>query len=96
MACVKQDLTGFGTTQRKEVLDGLKGGELLYTSGHVMLYLGCVGEEYYILHNTSTEARDDGGKDEFYRCLITTTDLGKSGQTILERLIQMNALFSID
>lgn len=96
MVCVKQDLTGFGTTQRKEVLDGLKGGELLYTSGHVMLYLGCVGEEYYILHNTSTEARDDGGKDEFYRCLITTTDLGKSGQTILERLIQMNALFSID
>ena len=82
--------------ERKEVLDGLQGGELLYTSGHVMLYLGKADENYYVLHNTSTESRDDGGKDEFYRCLITTTSPGKRGQTILDRLIQVNALFPID
>ena len=96
MDCVKTDLSGLGLQERREVLDGLQGGELLYTSGHVMLYLGQAGGEYYILHNTSTEDRDDGKKDEFYRCVITTTGLGKTGQTITERLIQMNALLPID
>ena len=96
MDCVKQELSAFGLRQRQSFLDGLQGGELLYTSGHVMLYLGNADGEYYVLHNTSTESRDDGGKDEFYRCVITTTGLGKTGQTILERLIQMNALISID
>lgn len=96
MDCRQIDMSGFEIRQREALLDGLQGGELLYTSGHVMLYLGSENGAYYILHNTSTESRDDGGKDEFYCCVITTTGLGKSGQTILERLIQMNALFSID
>ena len=96
MDCEKLELSGMGNEARREVLDGLQGGELLYTSGHVMLYLGKVDGEYYVLHNTSTESRDDGGKDEFYRCVITTMGLGKTGQTIQERLIQMNALFPID
>ncbi len=96
MDCEKLTMSSLGTGQRREALDRLQGGELLYTSGHVMLYLGKVDGEYYVLHNTSTEARDDGGQDEFYRCVITTMGLGKTGQTILERLIQMNALFPID
>lgn len=96
MDCEKQELSMLGIGQRRDVLDSLQGGELLYTSGHVMLYLGKADGEYYVLHNTSTESRDDGGKDEFYRCVITTMGLGKTGQTILERLIQMNALFPID
>ena len=93
MDCEKQEMAAFGEAQRKEALDQLQGGELLYTSGHVMLYLGKTDGEYYVLHNTSTESRDDGGLDEFYRCVITTMRLGKSGQTILERLIQRNTLF---
>lgn len=96
MDCEKQEMSALGIEQRKDALDNLQGGELLYTSGHVMLYLGKVDGEYYVLHNTSTESRDDGGKDEFYRCVITTMRLGKTNQTILERLIQMNALFPID
>ena len=96
MDCEKMNLSGMADKERREVLDSLQGGELLYTSGHVMLYLGKVDGEYYVLHNTSTESRDDGGKDEFYRCVITTMGLGKTGQTIIERLIQMNALFPID
>ena len=96
MDCAKQELSELGTKQRQEALDSLRGGELLYTSGHVMLYLGKTDGEYYVLHNTSTESRDDGGKDEFYRCVITTLQLGKAGQTILERLLQRNALFPID
>jgi len=96
MDCAKQELASFGIVQRQEMLNRLQGGELLYTSGHVMLYLGKTDSEYYVLHNTSTESRDDGGKDEFYRCVITTMGLGKTGQTILERLIQWNALFPID
>lgn len=96
MDCTKQELSALGTGQRREALDRMQGGELLYTSGHVMLYLGTADGEYYVLHNTSTEARDDGGKDEFYRCVITTMGLGKKGQTILERLIQRNTLFPID
>lgn len=93
MDCAKQDLSGLGAGQRRNALDCLQGGELLYTSGHVMLYLGKVDGEYYVLHNTSTESRDDGGKDEFYRCVITSMSLGKTGQTILDRLIQLNTLF---
>jgi len=96
MDCEKQEMSALGIGQRQEMLDSLQGGELLYTSGHVMVYLGKAGGEYYVLHNTSTESRDDGGKDEFYRCVITTMGLGKTNQTILERLIQMNALFPID
>lgn len=96
MDCEKQEMSTLGVGQRQAVLDSLQGGELLYTSGHVMLYLGKADGEYYVLHNTSTESRDDGGKDEFYRCVITTMGLGKKGQTILERLIQMNGLFPID
>ncbi len=93
MDCEKTVLSGMSDKECREVLDGLQGGELLYTSGHVMLYLGKVDGEYYVLHNTSTESRDDGGKDEFYRCVITTMSLGKTGQTILERLLQINTLF---
>jgi len=96
MECEKQELSALGTKERQEVLDSLQGGELLYTSGHVMLYLGQADGVDYVLHNTSTEARDDGGTDAFYRCVITTMGLGKTGQTIKERLIQMNALFPID
>jgi len=90
MDCVKQEMSDLGMGERRELLDGLQGGELLYTSGHVMLYLGKADGEYYVLHNTSTESRDDGGSEEFYRCVITTMGLGKTGQTILERLIQVN------
>ncbi len=96
MDCEKTALSGMSDKERREVLDGLQGGELLYTSGHVMLYLGKVDGEYYVLHNTSTESRDDGGKDEFYCCVITTMSLGKTGQTIMERLLQINTLFPID
>lgn len=96
MDCEKIIMSDMRLQQRKDLLDSLQGGELLYTSGHVMLYLGKVDGAYFILHNTSTEARDDGGTDAFYRCVITTTGLGKTGQTILERLIQMNTLISID
>ncbi len=96
MDCEKMELSGMGVEKRRDMLDGLQGGELLYTSGHVMLYLGKTDGEYYVLHNTSTESRNDGGSDEFYCCVITTMGLGKTGQTILERLIQMNALFPID
>lgn len=96
MDCRKLELSGQGAGERRKIMGGLAGGELLYTSGHVMLYLGQVDGEAYVLHNTSTESRDDGGTDEFYRCVITTMSIGKKGQTILERLIQMNTLFPID
>jgi hypothetical protein len=38
------------TGDRKIILDGLKTGGLLFMKGHVMMYLGKFGNEYYVIH----------------------------------------------
>jgi len=38
------------TEERKIILDGLKTGDILFMKGHVMMYLGKFGNEYYVIH----------------------------------------------
>ena len=63
------NVTSSNNAQKKEILDNLFVGSLVFVSGHVMMYLGKVGNDYYIIHNFNSY----GG------CNITTTNLIRSG-----------------
>lgn len=87
-----ETVSSYNATQKKEVLDALEAGALLYSPGHVMLYLGNYEDEYYILHNTTTEFLSDGTQKSFHRCVISPMSLGKKGETILEQLLDIKVL----
>jgi len=80
---------GYTVAEKKELLEQKTLGTLFYTPGHVMLYLGEYEGEYYVLHNTTTEALTDGTEEAFYRCVITSMSLGEKNETILERLLEI-------
>ena len=65
------NVTSSSDSQKKQILDHLSVGSLVFVSGHVMMYLGKVGNDYYIIHNFNSY----GG------CNITTTNLIRSGST---------------
>lgn len=88
MAWSGEKVSGYSSSERKELLEQTDMGTLLYSSGHVMLYLGEYEGEYYILHNTTTERLQDGTEESFYRCVITSMSLGEKEKTILERLLE--------
>ena len=84
-----ETVSAYNIQQRKELLNQLPAGVLLYSPGHVMLYLGKHEGEYYILHNTTTEVLSDGTEKGYYRCVISPMSLGKKGKTILEQLLEV-------
>ena len=71
MPYVLHDVQGYTDMAKKEILNDLQCGSLVFVSGHVMMYLGKVGNNYYIIHNFSS----GGG------CNISTTNLIRSGST---------------
>ncbi len=92
MAGVMLDLSVLANNDRLFQIAEYPAGSLLFMPGHVMLYLGDFDGTAYILHNTTTAARDDGESDDYYCCCITTLNIGKTGRTLLDRLIQISAL----
>lgn len=88
--------SGYNITERKELLEKKELGTLLYTSGHVMLYLGEYEGEYYVLHNTTTEVLPNGTEEAFYRCVITSMSLGEKNKTILDQLVDTKAPTKIE
>lgn len=42
------------TEERKEILDFMEPGDLLYFPGHIMFYMGKYGAEYYVLNAVSS------------------------------------------
>ena len=62
---------GQSDAAKKAILDNLQVGSLVFVDGHVMMYLGKVGSDYYIIHNFNSY----GG------CNITTSRLIRSGST---------------
>jgi len=92
MAWTGEKTSSYSITERRECLEKKELGTLLFTAGHVMLYLGEYEGEYYVLHNTTTEKQYDGTEEFFYRCVITSMSLGKTGETILERLLETKSL----
>ena len=48
--------------EKLAALAGADVGDLLYSTGHVMLYLGCIDDEYYVIHDlTGSGWTDDEG-----------------------------------
>ena len=40
-------------SEKLKILDNLNSGDLIYTEGHVMIYLNKIGKNYYVIHNGS-------------------------------------------
>lgn len=49
---IVKKMNGLKVYQKKNFLDWLHPGSILYMKGHVMIYLGKYNEEYYIIHDT--------------------------------------------
>jgi cell wall-associated NlpC family hydrolase len=48
--------------EKLAALSGAEVGDLLYSTGHVMLYLGCLDDEHYVIHDlTGSGWTDDEG-----------------------------------
>ena len=48
--------------EKLAALSGAEVGDLLYSTGHVMLYLGCLDDEHYVIHDlTGSGWTDDDG-----------------------------------
>ncbi len=71
MPYTQYDVRSKSDAQKKEILNDLECGSLVFVSGHVMMYLGTVNGEYYIIHNFSSESG----------CNISTSNLIRSGST---------------
>ena len=53
--------------ERAKLFDTLEPGTTLYSKGHVMLYLGKHGQEYYMIHALSRFCRQEGGELKEYK-----------------------------
>ena len=54
--------------------------------GHVMLYLGMYDGMPYVLQNTTDSARDDGGVIIYNSFVLTSLDIGVSGNSLFDRI----------
>ena len=77
-----------------EFIYDLPLGSILYMHGHVMMYLGEYDGMPYIIHNTTDSARDDKGTTYFNSFVLTTLDLGISGNTLFDRITYAVKLLS--
>lgn len=83
-----EETSSYGVTEKTELLQQMSAGTLMFTPGHVLMYLGEYEGEFYVLHNTTTEVMPDGSEEAFYRCVITSTRPGEEGKTILDSLLE--------
>ena len=92
------DIEGLADEEKKEILDKIPIGSLLYFKGHIMLYLGKVGEEYYVISETARfllNEKVEGNKLQestdniisAHSCMITPLSVKRpNGNTWLEEL----------
>ncbi len=59
-----------------------------------MMYLGEYDGMPYIIHNTTDSARDDKGTTYFNSFVLTTLDMGISGNTLFDRITYAVKLLS--
>lgn len=90
MPAVKCDLSPLpqdasGDPAKKALLDTLPAGSALYFSGHAMMYLGRVGDEYYVISSVSSMADPETGKYLRVRGVVVNSLSAKrlSGKTWL-------------
>ncbi|MCR5691795.1 MAG: SH3 domain-containing protein, partial [Eubacterium sp.] len=89
------DLSQMSDQEKKNCLSGLPGGSLLYFKGHVMMYLGCQDDKYYVISSTSTIMDPDGsGKQRARGVIINTLDTKRAnGNSWLTSLIDVRIPF---
>mgnify|MGYP001816543843 FL=1 len=65
--------------EKLAALAGADVGDLLYSTGHVMLYLGCIDDEYYVIHDLTGSgwADDEGNFQEGAINSVSVTPLRK-------------------
>ncbi len=84
------NMDGATDREKKKLLDKTPIGSILYFEGHVMLYLGKVEDEYYVISETARIAISEEAQNEIenaHSCMITTLDiLRPNGCTWLESL----------
>lgn len=73
------DFTGMGELAKNEKLAEMGAGTLLLTKGHVMMYLGEVDGESYMLHNFTSCYDRNGTFHKVNQCAITPTSITKKG-----------------
>ncbi len=70
---------------------------LLRLNGHIMIYLGKVGDHYYVIHNSSGYRKPGLFKDQttkLNQVVVTDLSLGKGSKkkSLIERLISINTI----
>ena len=86
---VAAEIVNLSEKSRKEKYDEITDlplGSILYMPGHVMMYLGTYDGVPYIIQNTTDSARDDGGVIMYNSFVLTSINIGKSGNTLLDRV----------
>lgn len=83
---------GAGSEEKLRVLEGADVGDLLYSPGHVMLYLGRLDGEHYVIHDVSRSGMvDENGRrhGEVFRGVSVTPLIGvhsSTGENYFEEL----------
>ena len=78
MQCNDSDVSGMTAKEKTSYMDGLTPGSLLYTASSAMIYLGKVGDNYYILHPAASFFVDDA-RYTANSILITRMDVVQEG-----------------
>lgn len=79
-------MTEKSAKEKYDIISELPLGTILYMPGHVMLYLGTYDGVPYVLQNTTDSARDDGGVIMYNSFVLTSINIGKSGNTLMDRV----------
>ncbi len=89
----RMDLSELSDKEKRQKLNSLEAGAILQMSGHVMIYLGCVEQRYYVI-SANGQFVDVGEESEGQNVstrAVTVNDLEvkspSDGKTWLERLL---------
>lgn len=91
MPVYKYDTKEMSIEEKKEILDTLPAGSLLYFNGHGMMYLGKEGDKYYVISSFSSMMDADGVTRRRVRSVsVNTLDtLRANGHSWLEDIHTM-------
>ena len=79
--------------EKYEIISELPLGTILYMPGHVMLYLGMYNAMPYVLQNTTDSLRDDGGVIIYNSFVLTSLEIGVSGNSLFDRITYAVKIF---
>ena len=85
----KYDLSALNPAEKRELLDTLPVGAILFFGGHEMLYLGAEQGMHYVINTVSTTMDPEEKSPTLVRSVVVNTlenTLRRSGNTWLEEL----------